>query len=593
MDRDRSLRVYTPRRILFALGVLVAVVGSPAVADEEVAALDAAPQGLFSEYLSVRVLDVDVVVTDSQGRPVSGLGRDQFTLKVDGKPVPITYFYAESRPTKTPSAVVESTPQPRADSPAPATPTATEETRANHVVILVDHTRLRASYRRRTFSALESAIDSLAEDTEIAIVGIEGGLVFYTEFSTDRLAIRRTLEDIAQISIRTDLQEIERRQIFGELARGISGGIQARASLADPSIVSRIRSYAAEEYERGVGTLRSIERVVTTLAGLPGSKTLIYVGEGVPNRPGEGLYVEYRNRFAGPERGLPHQDFNTDYTREIGRFDLTQPMRQLATTASRAGVTLYAVDAAGGHGMEVRSALTEQGATSETVTIVDENYREPLEGPAKETGGRLVVASDRLDEQLKEMFQGLRTFYSIGFAVDEAWSAGAAYDIEVAVAGEGLRVRHAQTLRVPARDEREAAATTAALLYGAQDNPLGVRATPGSAVPRDEGVIALPVQIEIPIDRLSLLPGGESLIGSLAIYVAVKDSVGDPGRVQKVPFELVIPTREIDRAIQDYAHYTLPVVVRKGDRSLAIGVRDNVGGMFSAIELDLSAYSRF
>ena len=40
----------------------------------------------------VPVMDLDVVVTDSRGRPVPDLTRQEFSVKVDGKPVPIDYF---------------------------------------------------------------------------------------------------------------------------------------------------------------------------------------------------------------------------------------------------------------------------------------------------------------------------------------------------------------------------------------------------------------------------------------------------------------------------------------------------------------------
>src|SRR2546430_10860098 len=46
----------------------------------------------FTEEVEVRVMDVDVTVTDKSGRPVPDLKREDFTVKVDGKPVPIDYF---------------------------------------------------------------------------------------------------------------------------------------------------------------------------------------------------------------------------------------------------------------------------------------------------------------------------------------------------------------------------------------------------------------------------------------------------------------------------------------------------------------------
>src|SRR5215212_6056631 len=55
------------------------------------AAADTVPL-VFGEVLDVRVVNVEVVVTDKQGERVRGLGSKDFRLEVDGKEVPIDYF---------------------------------------------------------------------------------------------------------------------------------------------------------------------------------------------------------------------------------------------------------------------------------------------------------------------------------------------------------------------------------------------------------------------------------------------------------------------------------------------------------------------
>ncbi len=560
---------------------------------------DSAPSGIFTEEVNVRVINVDVIVTDRSGKAVAGLGREDFELRAGGEPVPISNFYSEAgeRESVTGRPAI---PEPRRDPSFRSL----EEIRAgsprrSHVVILVDHTRLRATNRKRAFAALREAVDRLGEDDLVAVVGIEGSLVFYCDFLFDREGVHRILDDVTRVSLKTDLGEIERRRIFGVLARGMSGGLLARASQADDqALMARIQAYAAEEYARGIRSLRQIETVVSTLAGVPGRKTLLYVGEGVPTRPGEGMYVEYRNRFAGPERGLPHQDFNTNYNRAVGNFDLTQPMEKLATAANRARVTLYAVDAESSHSGDVRSALTEQGAFSEALSAIDENYRAPLEYASKATGGRLLRSSGTLADQLVELAGGLRTFYSLGFTPPAGWQPGSDHDLTVKVKGKGLVVHHREQVRLPEPDEREAGATVAALMYQTVDNPLEISATPGFEVPREDGTAALPVNLEIPIRKLGFLPQGGGPPGgsqacSLSIYVSIKDKDGNPGKIQKIPFHLAIPDDKMEQAKADSAHYPLPLVLRPGDQQVALGIRDNVSGQFSAIRLDVAQYSQF
>ncbi len=542
----------------------------------------------------MRVINVDVIVTDRSGHAVAGLAREDFQLRVDGQPVPISNFYSEAgeleRGTGRPAV-----PEQRRDPSFRSLEEIKEGSpRRSHVVIMVDHTRLRASNRKRAFAALRKAVDRLGEDDLVAVVGVEGSLVFYSDFLFDREGVHRILDDVTRVSIKTNVNEIERRRIFSELARGMSGGILAQSTSAEQTVtLAKIHAYAAEEYARGIQSLRQIETVVSTLAGVPGRKTLLYVGEGVPTRPGEGMYVEYRNRFSGIERGLPHQDFNSDYRRAIGNYDLTQQMEQLATAANRAGVTLFAIDAESSHSNNIRGALTEQGAFSEALSAIDENYRAPLEYASKATGGRLLQSSGTLAKQLVELAGGLRTFYSLGFTPPAGWQPGSDHKLDVKVTGKGLVVNHRQEVNLPKPDEREASATVAALMYQTVDNPLEISAKPGFEVPRDDGTAALPVNLEIPIKSLGFLPKDGAQACSLSIYVSIKDKNGNPGKIQKIPFHLAIPDDQMDLALADSAHYPLPLILRPGDRQVAIGIRDNVNRQFSAIRLDVAQYSQF
>ncbi len=75
------------------------------------------PGEVFSESIDVDVVNVQVFVADRSGRPVRGLGRDDFELQVDGKPVDITNFYAAGAAEETAPATAVA-PAPAAASPA-------------------------------------------------------------------------------------------------------------------------------------------------------------------------------------------------------------------------------------------------------------------------------------------------------------------------------------------------------------------------------------------------------------------------------------------------------------------------------------------
>jgi VWFA-related protein len=550
----------------------------------------------FADVVAVNVVNVDAFVTDRAGEHVAGLTREDFELLVDGKPMPISNFYHEYR--RRPRAAASTAERPRevADRTGFTPAEVVRETadRRNYVVVLIDHTRLQAANRDRAFEALREALGQLSPEDLVAVVGVQSSLVFYSDFLYDRQAIGEILDRASRVSMRTSINEAEHRQILGELTRGQSGGLLARTTLADQNqLLVRIQSYAADEYARSRGSFRQIEQVISTLTGIPGRKILLYVGEGIPTRPGEGLYVEWVNRFGGPELGMRHYDFNSDYTQTVGRYDLTEQIEQLAGAAHRANAILYAIDAEGNHGMEMRSALTEQGATSESVSLVDDNFRAPLESTTQATGGRLLRSSGQLTEQVADLFSDFENAYSLGFVMPADWEPGSAHRIEVKVQKfGGLRVRHRSEVRVPAPDEREAGATVAALLYQTLDNSLGIKAEAESPSRRDDGNAVLPVRLAVPVDGLELVPRGAFHSVSLSIYVSVKDRDGNPRAVQKVPFHLQIPSDKVEEARGEAAHTTLPVVLRPGDQQVAITVRDDVDRTLSTVRLDVAELSR-
>lgn len=94
--------------------------------------------------------------------------------------------------------------------------------------------------------------------------------------------------------------------------------------------------------------------------------------------------------------------------------------------------------------------------------------------------------------------------------------------------------------------------------------------------------------LEIPVRNLALLPREGTHAASIAIYVSTKRANGDTTDVQKVPFNLAIPDDKLAEALAESAHYPLPVVLRAGDQQVAVGVRDNISGQFSAIRVDVS-----
>ena len=82
----KSIRRYAS----YSLGALA--LSLPALAMAQAPAAPPQEPPTFRESVEVRVMDLDVSVTDSRGNPVTDLKKDDFRVAVDGKPVNIDYF---------------------------------------------------------------------------------------------------------------------------------------------------------------------------------------------------------------------------------------------------------------------------------------------------------------------------------------------------------------------------------------------------------------------------------------------------------------------------------------------------------------------
>ncbi len=586
---------------------LLVLLSAVAPAAPQPAEQEEPPATTFFETVDVEVATVEVFVSDRQGTPVTGLTRDDFELRVDGRPAPITNFYAEilGRPAtgEWRTEIAEAEAVTETDSgPGPGLRPPPQRLR---IVVFIDHTNIRAVNRKRALERLREFLErSTGPDDAVAVVSLTDRLWIHSDFLNDPRTIARIFGDVEKVSYQDLSGETERRRIFNELSRGHTGGGQSIAlqnpdtglSNADffgPAIEASIRAYAAAEYQRTRGSLEALKRFLGSLGGVPGRKALIYVSDGIVNRPGEDLFIAYRNAYGSSSLnpGVPKIDPNIDYTRQVGEYDLIREVQQVADAANAAGVTFYALDAQGDHAISVRSALSEGWSeTSEVISTFEANVREPLEYTSEATGGRRIQASDQLLSDLAVVAADFDSYYSLGFRPPEA-EAGATQDIEVRLrgeAGKGRVVRYRESRRSKGADQRTGEAMLAAIFYNATANPLELGLTQGEPVRREDGNLVLPVTIEIPVARIALIPEEAVSAGRLSIYVTVKDKSGDAREVQRLPFHLRIPADKVAEAMRHAAHHTLQVVLRPGDQQVAVGVLDEIATTLSTVRIEVA-----
>ena len=189
-------------------------------------------QAQLVESIEVRVTNLDVVVTDRSGNPVTGLTKDDFVVVEDGKEQPITNFYE----IRAAAAMEEAAPAAASSVP--------ENLAKRRIVVFVDNYTIHPLVRNRAFEALERAMDELIrEGDEAMIVFWNRRLEIVAPFTADRAELVRRFRAAAKQSSGGMSLEMNRSRILNHaqqmIADAAAPGALQRA-LSDPTFGTRL-----------------------------------------------------------------------------------------------------------------------------------------------------------------------------------------------------------------------------------------------------------------------------------------------------------------------------------------------------------------
>ncbi len=506
------------------------------------------PAESFGETIQVSVVNLDVFVTDKQGKPIPGLRKEDFQVFEDGKPVEISNFFAESGGTA-PAAV----PAPAVPAPVPgavaAAPVQAPVDQRLRLVVFVDDVNLSAANRSRILQSVGKFLHGeLKPGDEVMLVRYDGKVDVRRSFTGD---LGRVDADLAAVlALPTDIRKYESsfNQALRELYSSVNGG-EGFGPLAEASL----SNWAAQESSMVRGALTGLDVVVSWLAGVPGRKAILYVSDGLPLVPGLDMFTIFTRApvSADASRRTPEM--------VAQKFDLTRRFRQVTAHASRNRILFYPIEAYG----------TREGENSlfDTVSIV--NRQNGLRFLAEDTGGRELFNATNVPAALARMAEDFTTWYSIGYQPRRTGDE-AEHKIEVRVKTRGAQVRSRQWYRDKTAGETVAERTLAAMRFGTEDNPLG--ATLEIAPGKKPGETL--VRVKVPISKLYLEPQQGSRQGQLRLYVVA--SGGDAMTPVRQTRLVTVDVPEAEAAAGTKREYTheIAIPLPPGSYSLGLAVRD-------------------
>ena len=548
-------------------------------------AAEEAASSVFIDRVDVNVVNIEVIVTDREGHRVPGLTRDDFEIYEDGRQVEISNFYASAREDRLLRDLEKDRALIAGEPLAPAKLRELPEEQQLSLLVYVDHFNIRQTNRTRVLQELEGFLeDRIIQGDRIMLVGYDRTLEVVQPFTRDRQLIAEGLKSMHQVAAHRQVDDLERRRsllMMRQVMREGGAGNMSRA-------FEFLRSYVQLARTDLRQSAQAIRNAVRSLAGLPGRKAILYVSDGLPQRPGESLYQHMLDLYGIAELrqrdSLTREKFVDPFIEALGE-DESHLFNAITREANAHQVTFYTIDARGAHGgsglsAEFAELSTGPGGHTTLDNMRNQNLQEPLIAMADATGGSSILNALSYDKALAKMADDFDSFYSLGYATPGGGD-GDFHKLEVRVKRPGLKVRHRGGFVDKPLVERVADRTLSSLLLDMDKNPLGIDLDFGPPAKQRSNYL-LPLLVRIPLRAVTLLSNGEVEEGRLRIFLVVKDERGISD-LHDIPYPLSIPRDQLAAARERDVGYTAELKVRKGRPKVAVGIWDELYGTESYV----------
>jgi VWFA-related protein len=510
----------------------------------------------FSGSLDVQEAEVEVLVTDRDGKPVPGLTREDFRVLEDGQPVEI--------------ASVSFT----ADQPIV-------------LAVFLDETSLLGPSRTSALGGLRRFFaSSLRPGDRALLVRWDGSLEIHGEPTGDAAALAATLDTLG----RTPPAGIAAAQERGAMQREISdipalddeiGRLFAIARAK--AVYAQLRAYAQSRADMTRATLGALQQTLALLSSLPERKALLYVGGGIPLRPAADLFDAWTTKFSPIAAEVGASPF------EASRWDASPLVKQTVDRANAAAITLHALalPASGTVSAADRQATGTRGGDPEDATRAVRNL-------ADGTGGRVTTDVQNPASFLEGTGRDVAGAYSLGYtppgASGSTGGKNGRHKIEVTVRGGALAARY--------REERLDGGAVNPLLRRAMaalwagvtgaNNPLKAELSIEEETREDDGRYRVTAVVALPLAGVLVQPQENFHVAHLTVAVAARDGKGRISGLPHADFPVEIPNDHLLSAPGQSAGYRFTLHLAPGDSVVAVALRDDMGGAESVVRIALT-----
>jgi VWFA-related protein len=488
-------------------------------------------------------------------------------------PKPISNFYEVegSHPVNTFAEVAEAakTATPAAPAPAPAKAPEISDNMRRRVIFYIDNLSLNPFSRNKVFAQMKDFIRNVMRPGDEAMIAtFNRSMKVRVPFTRDTAQLIQTLDIIA-----------------GESAMGVAARSdrkstedQIRDSQSYDDALATARTYAQSTEHDLRQSVESINALMSTLAGVEGKKVMVLTSEGFPIQPGKEMfyYLEETARDKGSSWGAT-QGGSSTLLEGMG-FDATNLIQSVARTANANGITMYTIHAGGlSAGNEINAENSRP--TSFTVSqAAISNSTDSMQMLAEMTGGTASIMTNNFKRAFDRIQSDLDSYYSLGYRagterVDRQRS------LEVKMKNRQYVARSRQTFVEKSTYAEMSDRVIANLLYKTKANDLKILVKIDTPKPQED-LFRVPVEVQIPMESLTLLPQGDEMyVGGFEVYVVVGNKDGDMSDVSRKEHQVHVTKEEMAKIAGKYYTYSLELLMEPGLNKISVGVVDSISNV--------------
>lgn len=520
------------------------------------------------ETIDVKVINVDVVVTDKKGNTVTGLKKEDFEIYENNVPKTISNFYEVqgNRARNVVADATEAAPAPAAaPEPAPALRPEDAEKLKRRIIFYVDNLSMAPFNRNRVFAQMKEFAEKVMRPGDEAMIAtFNRSMKIRVPFTRDAKHIQQTLDIIAGETALGGQNRSERKQTEDRI----------RDARTYEEAVQTARTYAASVEHDLRQSVSSINGLMTTLAGVEGKKVLVLTSEGFPMQPGREMFYFVDETAKEKQWSVTGSSLLEGMT-----FDSASLIQSVAKTANANDITMYTIHAAG---MTGGTEMSAEYATSTPFSVsfaATSNTTESMQLMAEMTGGLASVQTNNFSAAFEKISRDLEAYYSLGYRAGTERVDRQRY-LRVRTKNKNYIVRARQTFVEKSTFAEMSDRVVANLLYRTKANDLKIAVRMRTPRAAEGGLFQVGLEIQIPMESLTLMPQGEtSFAGGFDVYIAVANKDGDMSDVSRKQHQIQVTPEEMKRIGGKYYTYSLDLLMEKGLNKISVGVVDQISNV--------------